>query len=110
MAVPEARGGRVEEILVDSCVVRLPHLSAVVIIEEIGALEDVLVIGTDAGAQMTFRFRPLSGRDVDPLADQIDARAMFVYLEKSDLGMIEVGRFSRNHGERPKLGKQCANV
>ena len=88
----------------------LPHRLAVLVAEQVRALQQVLVIRIDPAPDMAGLADPRAGLDVDLLAGEIELRTSLVQLDDGALRFLEVDRFVRQFAQRPELEDERADL
>ena len=85
-------------------------LLAIFVVEEDGALQQILVVGIDAAADVAGGIDPLAGFDVDGGTDQTDWRAAIVNLDQSPLRLVVINLFAGQLAERAELDEQRTDL
>jgi hypothetical protein len=108
--VPELAAHLVREVAVDRRAVRLPHPPAVLVPEELPGLDQVLVVGVDAAAEVGLALGPLAGADVDRGAHEADLRPPLVDGHEGFLRLFVIGRLAGEPRERPELEEERSRL
>ncbi len=106
MAVPEIAVDLVGQVAVDRGDARLPHGQAVLVAEQLPALQQVLVVGVRAAGDAGVGARPLPGLDVDGGADQSDPRPPLEGLDQRALCLVVVHRLAGELAQRAEFQQQ----
>src|SRR5262249_56935865 len=109
-AVPESARRLVGEVMVHGAQALSRHLAALRVAEEPLALDQVLVIGVDAPADVTRGARPLAGLDVDLFSHETGGCAALVERDERLLGLVEKDLSAREAGERSEFENPSSHL
>src|SRR5262249_3003550 len=103
LSVPEPVRTIVREITIDRAQALPRPPSAVLVVEELPALDEIFVVGVDPAADVAGAARPVSCFDVDLFADEPRLRPTPSKLRERAFRLLEEDRFVREPRERAEL-------
>src|SRR5690606_42145667 len=83
---------------------------SVLVVEQLPALPQVLVVGVDARADVARGVGPLAGLHVEAFPDQSDRRAAAIGLDQGALGLLVVHRLAGQARERSVFQDEGAGL